>query len=103
MIQVRTIALFLLLVPVAAAQSPAGGPAEISGVNIAEPAEAEVRVELDISGSIPEAKVVAIYPDSLILDLPGAVYRALPRRTPVNRAGIRAVRLWMQSENPPLS
>ncbi|MFI5057899.1 MAG: AMIN domain-containing protein [Candidatus Acidiferrales bacterium] len=103
MMPVKYVAVFLLLVPAAAAQSPADAPAEISGVNISGPQDAEVRVELGTTGSIPEAKVVATYPDSLILDLPGAVYRALPRRIPVNRVGVHAVRLWMQSENPPLT
>jgi len=103
MMQVRYFAVFLLLVPAAAAQAPADAPAEISGVNISGPQDTEVRVELAATGSIPEAKVVATYPDSLILDLPGAVYRALPHRTPVDRVGVRAVRLWMQSEVPPLT
>jgi hypothetical protein len=103
MMQVRYFAVFFLLVPAAAAQSPADAPAEISGVNISGPQDTEVRVELGATGSIPEAKVVATYPDSLILDLPGAVYRALPRRIPVNRVGVREVRLWMQEEDPPLT
>src|ERR1700674_1289055 len=103
MMQVKYFMVFLLLVPAAAAQAPADAPAEISGLNISGPQDAEVRVEIGAIGSIPEAKVVATYPDSLILDLPSAVYRALPRRTPVNRVGVRAVRLWMQSEDPPLT
>jgi hypothetical protein len=103
MMQVKYFAVFLLLVPAAAAQTPADAPAEISGVNISGPQDTEVRVELGTTGSIPEAKVVATYQDSLILDLPGALYRALPRRTPVNRIGVLAVRIWMQSEDPPLT
>jgi hypothetical protein len=103
MMRLKYFVIFLLLVPAAAAQAPTDAPAEISGVNISGPQDAEVRVELGATGSIPEAKVVATYPDSLILDLPGAVYRALPRRIPVNRVGVRAVRLWMQEEDPPLT
>jgi len=103
MLQVRYFAVFLLLVPAAVAQAPADAPVEISGVNISGPQDTEVCVELGTTGSVPEAKVVATYPDSLVLDLPGAVYRALPRRTPVNRVGVRAVRIWMQSEDPPLT
>jgi AMIN domain len=103
MMHFKYFAVFLLLVPVAAAQAPADTPVEVSGVNISGTPDEEVRVELGTTGSIPEATVVATYPDSLILDLPGAVYRALPRRTTVDRAGVRAVRIWMQSEDPPLT
>jgi hypothetical protein len=103
MMHFKYFAVFLLLVPVAAAQAPADAPAEVSGVSISGPQDAEVRFELSATGPIPEAKVVATYPDSLVLDLPGAVYRALPRRTTVDRAGVRAVRIWMQSEDPPLT
>jgi hypothetical protein len=64
---------------------------------------AEIRIELSISGFAPDAKVIAAYPDRVVLDLPGAVYRGVPRRIPVNAVGVRAVRLWMQSEDPPLT
>jgi AMIN domain-containing protein len=103
MLRLKHIFLFLFFVPAAAAQSPADALTEISGLNVSGPQQAEVLVELSSTGAAPDAKVVATCPDSLILDLPGAVYHALPRRVPVNRAGVRAVRLWMQSENPPLT
>jgi hypothetical protein len=102
MIQARQLAAFFLLVPFAAAQNTTSGPAEVTGINISEQ-ETGVRIALDTTAPVPSAEVIAIYRDSLTLDLPGAVYRGLPRRIPVNRVGVRAVRLWMQSEDPPLT
>jgi hypothetical protein len=102
MIQARQLAAFLLLAPIAAAQNTTSGPAEVTGINISEQ-ETGVRIALDTTAPVPSAEVIATYRDSLTLDLPGAVYRGLPRRIPVNRAGVRAVRLWMQSEDPPLT
>jgi hypothetical protein len=102
MIQARLLAAFFLLVPFAAAQNTTSGPAEVTGINISEQ-ETGVRIKLDTTAPVPSAEVISTYRDSLTLDLPGAVYRGLPRRIPVNRDGVRAVRLWMQSENPPLT
>jgi AMIN domain len=99
----RQLAALLLLVPVAAAQNPTIVPTEVTGVVVSVQQGAEIRIELSIRGSGPEAKVIAAYPDSVVLDLPGAVYRGLPRRIPVNAGGVRAVRLWMQTEDPPLT
>src|SRR6266849_6801882 len=93
---------FFLLAPIAAAQNSPSRPAEVFGLKLSNQ-EGEVRIELSTSAKVPSAEVIATYRDTLILDLPGAVYHALPRRLQVNHAGIRAVRLWMQSENPPLT
>jgi hypothetical protein len=72
-------------------------------VNVSDQQGTEIHIELSTSALVPEAKVIATYSDSLILDLPGAVYQGLPHRTLVNVAGVRAVRVWMQSEDPPLT
>jgi hypothetical protein len=103
MMRARQLAIFLLLAPGAAAQdSPAARP-EVRGVNVTAQQETEIRIELGTTALIPDAQVAATYHDSLILDLPGAVYHGLPRRIRVNKAGVRAVRLWMQTEDPPLT
>src|SRR5467141_2136419 len=103
MMRARQWAVFLLLVTSTAAQnSPVARP-EVQGLNVSVQQGTEIRIELGTTALIPDAKVAATYHDSLILDLPGAVYHGLPRRIPVNHAGVRAVRLWMQSEDPPLT
>ncbi len=98
----RILAAFLL-VPIAAAQNPSDTPAEITGVKVSHQTETEIGVELATSALVRDAQVIATYPDLLILDLPGAVYRGLPRRIAVSQAGVRAIRLWMQSEEPALT
>jgi hypothetical protein len=103
MIRARQLVAILLLAPIAAAQKPPVVPAEVTAVNVSDQQGTEIHIELSTSALVPEAKVIATYSDSLILDLPGAVYRGLPHRTVVNVAGVRAVRLWMQSEDPPLT
>jgi hypothetical protein len=103
MIRARQLAALLLLVPIAGAQQPPVVPAEVTGMNISDQQGTEVQIELGTNLLVSGAKVIATYPDSLVLDLPGAVYRGLPHRTVVNVAGIRAIRLWMQSEEPPLT
>ena len=103
MMRARQLAVFLLLVPGVAAQDSPVAPAEVRGLNVSVQQGTEIRIELGANALIPDAQVVATYRDSLILDLPGAVYHGLPRRIQVNNAGVRAVRLWMQSEDPPLT
>src|SRR5579863_4701843 len=100
---VRILAMFVLLAPLAAAQSPIDAPAEVTGVKVSHQTDTEIGVELATSALVPDAKVIATYPDLLILDLPGAVYRGLPRRIAVSQAGVRAIRVWMQSEEPALT
>jgi AMIN domain-containing protein len=103
MMRARHLAAFLLLVPLAGAQEPRTVPAEVTGVIVSVQQGTEIRIELSVSAPVSEAQVVATYPDSLILDVPGAVYHGLPRRISVNAAGVRAVRVWMQSEDPALT
>jgi AMIN domain len=103
MMGARQLGVFLLLVPLAAAQEPQAVPAEVTRVSVSPQQGTEIRIALSLSTPLSGAEVVATYPDSLILDVPGAVYHGLPRRISVNAAGVKAVRVWMQSEDPPLT
>jgi hypothetical protein len=103
MMLARLSAVFFLLVPLVAAQEPKNIPAEVTGVTVSTHAGTEIAIGLNVSGTGSEAEVTATYHDSLSMDVAGAVYRGLPRRISVNAAGVRAVRIWMQSENPPLT
>ncbi|HKV25232.1 MAG TPA: AMIN domain-containing protein [Candidatus Acidoferrum sp.] len=102
MMRVRQLAAVFLLVPVAAAQERAPVPVNVQSVNVSPTDGKEVHVELNVNSPGANPQVVATYHESLILDVNGAVYRGLPRRVQVKAAGVRAVRWWMQSENPPL-
>ena len=92
--------LFLFCSSVAAAQEPSGNPAELTGIRVSDQSAAEVQIQLSTTHPVASPEVVGTYRDSLVLELPGTVYRALPRRVQVGRAGIKAVRVWMQSERP---
>jgi AMIN domain len=94
------LALFFICAPNAAGQAPPAAPAELSAIKISDQPASEVRIELSTTSSVASPEIVETYRDSLVLELPGAIYRALPRRIRVDRAGIRAVRVWMQSEHP---
>jgi hypothetical protein len=95
--------IFLFLAPTAAAQHSPSGPAEVTDIKVSAEQETEVRIEIGATAVLPYPEDVATYRDSLTLDLAGAVYRGLPRRIQVNHAGVRAVRLWMESLNPALT
>jgi len=99
----RQFVILLFLVPTAAAQNAPKGPAEVTDIKVSAGQETEVRIEIGATAVLPYPEDVATYRDSLDLDLAGFVYRGLPRRIQVNHAGIRAVRLWMESENPALT
>jgi hypothetical protein len=97
------LAIFLFLAPIATAQNSPNGPAEVTDLKVSAEQETEVRIEIHATAVVPSPEFSATSRESLVLDLPGAVYRGLPRRIQVNHAGVRAVRLWMQSESPPLT
>jgi hypothetical protein len=99
----RQLVIFLFLVPAAVAQNPPNGPAEVTDIKVSAEEETEVRIEIGANAVVPYPELVATYRDSVVLDLAGVVYRGLPRRIPVNRLGIRALRLWMERENPALT
>lgn len=92
--------LFLLCSSIAAAQQPSGNRSELTGIQVSDQPATEVQIQLSTTIPVASPEVVGTYRDSLVLELPGTVYRALPRRIRVGRAGIKAVRVWMQSEHP---
>lgn len=96
--------LALALVLPACAQQPAaaGEEAEVTAVTVSAQT-GEVRVEIHTSVPISSPSSVVSSPDNLIIDLPGVVYLASAHRYRVNRDGVRDVRIWQQSQDPPLT
>lgn len=96
------VGLLFFLAPVALGQNLDHPPVQITRFNIAEQGD-EVRIELTTDVPLaPPAKIRA-YPDRLVFDLPGVVYSAVARQKQVNRLGIRTIRIWLQSADPPLT
>ena len=104
MIRARQLGALLLLAHVAFAQTDTNIPAAPTVINMSVSGQdAEVRIDVSATAVITSAKVIAAYGDRIALDLPGVVYNLGPRRILVNKNGVHAVRIWKQSENPPLT
>ncbi len=104
MIRARQLGALLLLAHVAFAQTATNIPAAPTVTNVSVSGQdAEVRIDVSATAVVTTAKVTGVYGDRIALDLPGVVYTTSPRRILVNKNGVRAVRIWQQSENPPLT
>jgi len=65
--------------------------------------DSEVRIEIGATSVVSAASVSAAYGDRIAVDFPGVSYNREPRRTVVNKNGVKAVRIWQQSDTPPLT
>src|SRR3981189_1983754 len=104
MIRARQLGALLVLAHVAFAQTDTNTPAAPTVINMSVSGQdAEVRIDVSATAVITSAKVIAAFGDRISLDLPGVVYNIGPRRILVDKNGVHAVRIWRQSENPPLT
>jgi hypothetical protein len=104
MIRARQLGALLLLAHVASAQTPTNPPAAPAVTNMSVSGQnAEVRIDVSATAAVTSAKVTAAFGDRIAIDVPGVVYNLGPRRIQVNKNGVHAVRIWQQSENPPLT
>jgi hypothetical protein len=104
MIRARQLGALLLLAHVAFAQTATNIPAAPTVTNVSVSGQdAEVRIDVSATAVVPTANVTRAYGDRIALDLPGVLYNMSPRRILVNKNGVHAVRIWEQSENPPLT
>jgi hypothetical protein len=92
----------LLLVSLGAAQTLPGRAAKVEDVQVTRH-EGNLTVEIRLSAAVqPSAESVA-NPDRLILILPGTVSDARQKRIPVHANGVRAVRVGLNSSEPPVT
>src|SRR6195256_5628567 len=104
MIRARQLGALLLLAHVAFAQTATNIPAAPTVTNMSVSGQdAEVRIDVSATAVVTSAKVTSAFGDRIALDLPGVVYNLPPRRILVDKNGVHAVRIWRQSENPPLT
>jgi hypothetical protein len=94
--------LLFLLAPAALGQNLDNPPVQITRFEIREQGE-EVRIELTTNVPLSSPAKIRASADRLVFDLPGALYTAAARQKQVNHLGIRAIRIWLQSANPPLT
>ena len=104
MIRARQLGALLLLAHVAFAQTATNIPAPpvVNNMSVSKQ-DAEVRIDVNANAVVTSANVSAVYGDRIVLDMPGVVYNISPRRILVNKNGVHAVRIWQQTENPPLT
>jgi hypothetical protein len=104
MIRARQLGALLLLAHVAFAQTATNIPVTpvVTSLSVSGQ-ESEVRIDVSATAVVTTAKVTAAYGDRIAVDLPGVAYNMSPRRTVVNKNGVKAVRIWQQSDNPPLT
>ena len=96
--------LFTLLGLAASAQTPASQPAsrpnELQRVNVVRGAD-QTRVEISSQGAVVPKVSTANSPARLIVDLPGTIMATGQSHITVGSAGVKGVRIAMDSHNPP--
>ncbi|MGA8620325.1 MAG: type IV pilus secretin PilQ [Candidatus Sulfotelmatobacter sp.] len=99
------ILLFTLLGLVASAETPASEPAgqrnELQRVNVVRGGTDETRVEISAHGTVTPKVSRASSPARLIVDLPGTVMATGQSHIAVGSAGVKGVRIAMDSRRPP--
>jgi hypothetical protein len=98
----RYLLAWVFFAPLCFAQAPAGSSGQIPDLGVTLDAN-EVRLEIRTSAPGASARIAAVYADQIVLDVSGPPLEKNPRRIRIDRSGVRSVRVWRQSENPPLT
>jgi hypothetical protein len=85
-----------------AAQNTAGGAAEIEQLQVKRDGS-DVTIQVVLTGTVKPTVETAINPDRLVLILPGTISDAKQKHFPLDANGVRAVRLGLNSANPPVT
>jgi len=98
----RLVSVLLLMGSLGAAQNTAGGAAEIEQLQVKRDG-ADVTIQVVLTGTVKPTVETAINPDRLVLVLPGTISDAKQKHFPLDANGVRAVRLGLNSANPPVT
>jgi AMIN domain len=98
----RLLLVLLLLGSLGAAQSTAGGAAEVEQLQVKREG-ADVTVQVILTGSVKPSVETATNPDRLVLVLPGILSDAKQKHFPLDANGVRGVRMGLNSPNPPVT
>ena len=96
----KHLAIWMLLVSVAAAQSTTG-TATVQNVTVARDGSG-LRVEVTLSSPVQPSIEMAVNPDRILLDLPGTITNGNTQKE-VNADGVRRVRMGQHSTAPPVT
>ena len=98
----RLLLVLLLLGSLGAAQSTAGGAAEIEQLQVKREGT-DVTIQVILTGAVKPAVETATNPDRLVLVLPGTLSDAKQKHFPLDANGVRGVRMGLNSANPPVT
>src|SRR5437660_1649321 len=98
----RLVLVLLLLASLGAAQSAAGGAAEIEQVQVKREGT-DVTIQVILTSSVKPTVDTAVNPDRLVLVLPGTLSDAKQKHFPLDANGVRGVRVGLNSANPPVT
>ncbi len=98
----RLLSVLLLMGSLGAAQNTAGGAAEIEQLQVKRDGS-DVTIQVVLTGTVKPTVETAINPDRLVLVLPGTISDAKQKHFPLDSNGVRAVRLGLNSANPPVT
>src|ERR1700693_4737143 len=98
----RLLLVLLLLGSLGAAQSTAGGAAEIEQLQVKREG-ADVTIQVILTGSVKPSVETTPNPDRLVLVLPGTLSDAKQKHFPLDANGVRGVRMGLNSPNPPVT
>src|SRR6201984_2365312 len=98
----RLVLVLLLVASLGAAQSTAGGAAEIEQLQVKREG-ADVTIQVILTSSVKPTVDTAINPDRLVLVLPGTLSDAKQKHFPLDANGVRGVRVGLNSANPPVT
>src|SRR5579864_3845501 len=91
-----------LSVSLGAAQSTAGGAAEVEQLQVRREG-ADVTIQVILTGTVKPSIETAINPDRLVLVLPGTLSDAKQKHFPLDANGVRGVRMGLNTANPPVT
>jgi hypothetical protein len=80
----------------------AASPAVVQGLRVV-PGSSQVRVEITLSSAVEATVTSATGPDRLVIELPNTTSEARQQRIAVNQSGVRAVRMGLNSAEPPVT
>ena len=98
----RLVLVLLLVASLGAAQSTAGGAAEIEQLQVKREG-ADVTIQVILTSSVKPTVDTAVNPDRLVLVLPGTLSDAKQKHFPLDANGVRGVRVGLNSSNPPVT
>ena len=99
---IAEISSLLVLASLCAAQIGGGGVAEIQKVRVLR-TEGKVNIEVVLTVAMTPEMTVATNPDRLIMDFPGTTASARQQHIPVNKDGVKQIRVGLNNASPTIT